>query len=68
MLLIIICSLIEEILSNSMMNNKKVEPEEISKEDKEWKREIRRITNILQNRNRCTEDGCCVQISAEELL
>lgn len=46
----------------------KVEPDELTKEEKETKSEIRRITDILDNRTRRVEIGCCVKISAKELL
>ena len=46
----------------------KIEPADLTKEEKEEKSEIRRITQILKNRTRRAEVGCCVKINAEDLL
>jgi len=45
-----------------------IEPADLTKEEKERKSEIRRITHILANRTRRAEVGCCVKINAEDLL
>lgn len=46
----------------------KIEPEDVSKEEKEAKGEILRIENILKNQSRHVEVGCSVRILAEELI
>ena len=46
----------------------KIEPDDLTKEEKERKSEIHRIKDILYNVPRRAEIGCCVKINAELLL
>jgi len=46
----------------------KIEPADLTKEEKERKSEINRIKDILYNVPRRAEIGCCVKISPELLL
>ena len=46
----------------------KVEPADLTKEEKEAKSEMIRITNILKNTSRRAEVGCCVRIVTGDLL
>ena len=46
----------------------KVKPADLTKEEKEAKSEMIRITNILKNTSCRAEVGCCVRIVAEDLL
>lgn len=43
-------------------------PGDLTKEEKETKREIRRITKKFENQPRRAEVGCCVKIHTKELL
>ena len=46
----------------------KVEPVELTAEEKQAKCEIMRISRILENMRHRAEVGCCVRIHAEKLL